>query len=134
MCNYTCWFDKCPGCSNPTAVLVQNSPHNIPEGSRDRPCGPPRRSERRDLTRTPAPRCSLSPSHDPSKSARARADLLQTERDTHELPSAFYPNAETLSTFTLGLGRYIDSGSILRFSECIATPLESILSLDFNSR
>ncbi len=32
----------------------------------------------------------------------------------------------------LGLGRYIDSGSILRFSECTASPQESILSLDFN--
>ncbi len=36
--------------------------------------------------------------------------------------------------WALGLGRYIDSGSILRFSECIAIPLELILSLDYNSR
>ncbi len=33
----------------------------------------------------------------------------------------------------LGLGRYIDSGSILRFSECIAIPLESILGLDLTA-
>ncbi len=53
----------------------------------------------------------------------------------HELFAFTYLQIEYIfSCFVVGLGRYIDYGSILRFSECIASPQESILSLDFNSR